>query len=320
MERRIEHTRARALTRATTTLILSGALLVGCRNAPFYRMTSRASQSLPLSREGVIAFERGDLNLAEERFEEALKLNDADVETNRYYGETLWRQGKRRKAMEALVAAADKNGAVDSETSLCRSLAEKSLELDDDEGALRWSNKMIDLSPKNADGWRLRGKAHKELAQYSDALLDFQRAAHFAPDDREILREIALLQNALGDYDAALATWQCLERLYPTRREPAEVFAGKADAYAGLGLMLEAEEACAVAVRYEPDSTPYRAKLAQIIIARGDAERALLALEEASKRAPEDLAFQEYCRKVRARVEANAQEIARHPEADAARR
>ena len=267
---------AYSIARATLALavVTASAICVSCRNAPFYRMTSKASQSLPLSREGIAAFERGDLNLAEEKFEEALKLNDSDVETNRYYGETLWRQGKRRKAMEVLTSAAGKNGAIDAESSLYRSLGEKALELDDADQALAWSNKIIDLTPNSVAGWELRGKAYRKQGRLRDALLDFQRAAHFSNDDRALLREIATLQNETSDYDSALATWQCLERLYPTNHEPAEVFAGIGAAYSGLGLLTEAEEAFAVAARYEPNVPEYQMNLAQTALARGDYERA----------------------------------------------
>ena len=96
----------RVVLSALCLVFASIAFLPGCRNAPFYRMTSKASMSLPLSREGIVAYERGDLSLAEEKFEQALRLNDADVETNRYYGETLWKQGKRQKAMRVLRDAA----------------------------------------------------------------------------------------------------------------------------------------------------------------------------------------------------------------------
>ena len=74
-------------------------------------MTSKASQSLPLRREGIVAYERGDLRLAEEKFAEALHLNESDVETNRYYGETLWKLGKREEALETLRNAVGKHGA-----------------------------------------------------------------------------------------------------------------------------------------------------------------------------------------------------------------
>ncbi|MBQ9370852.1 MAG: tetratricopeptide repeat protein [Thermoguttaceae bacterium] len=265
---------ANSIARAALALAIASATCVGCRNAPFYRMTSKASQSLPLSRAGIAAYERGDLNLAEEKFEEALKLNDSDVETNRYYGETLWRQGKRRKAMEILTSAAGKNGAIDAESSLYRSLGEKALELDDPDQALAWSNKIIDLTPKSVVGWELRGKAFRRQGRLREALLDFQRAAHFSSDDRGLLREIATLQNELGDYDSALATWQCLERLYPTNKEPAEVFAGIGSAYAGLGLLTEADEAFQIAARYEPNEPAYQLHLAQTALARGDYTRA----------------------------------------------
>ncbi|MBQ2789909.1 MAG: tetratricopeptide repeat protein, partial [Thermoguttaceae bacterium] len=100
----------------------------GCRNVPFYRMTSKASKSLPLRRAGIVAFARGDLLLAEENLRTAVELNDSDVETCRYYAETLWRLGKRDDAIAVLEAAAEKRATLDVEESLYRSLGEKALE------------------------------------------------------------------------------------------------------------------------------------------------------------------------------------------------
>lgn len=283
-------------------------MLAGCRNVPFYRMTSKASASLPLRREGIVAFERGDLDVAEAKFQEALKLNDCDVETNRYYGETLWLRGKRLEAMQVLRGAAGKHGAVDAETSLYRTLGEKSLELDDPEEALVWANKVVDLSPKSVAGWELRGKANRELGAKEEALLDFQRAAHFSVDDRDLLLQIATLQNDLEDYDSGLATWQYLERLYPTNHEPAAVFAGKGHAYIGLGLYADAEAAYEVAARYDPGEPLYRARLAETSILQGKYDAALAILDETGQAFANDPACQNIRRLANERIEQIARE------------
>ena len=297
---------SRALLRAALFLLLGSVALSGCRNAPFYRMTSKASQSLPLRREGIVAFERGDLDLAEARFEEALKLNDSDVETNRYYGETLWLRGKRNEAMKVLRSAAGKHGAVDAETSLYLSLGEKSLELEDFEEASVWANKVVDISPKSVEGWELCGKVNRALGNKEQALLDFQRAAHFSTDDRRLLFQIATLQNELEDYDSSLATWQCLERLYPTNHEPASVFAGKGEAYVGLGLYADATTAYEVAVRYEPTEPIYRARLAETSFFQGRYDEALAALNAGGEGFADNPEFQRVWQRVTERVESVA--------------
>lgn len=308
MTRRVENGFSRALLRMALFFFIGSAMFIGCRNVPFYRMTSRASQSLPIRREGIVAYERGELDIAEEKFQEALKLNDSDVETNRYYGETLWRRGKRKKAMDVLRVAAGKHGGVDAETSLYRSLGEKSLELGEPEDALEWANKVVDISPKSVVGWELRGKSNRELGNREEALLDFQQAAHLSVDDRALLLQIASLQNELGDFDSSLATWQCLERLYPTNHEPAEVFAGKGAAYVGLGLYPDAETAYRVAVRYAPETPTYRAKLAEVSLLQGDYEEALATLKGAVPAVADDPAFQNVRRVVNERIEAIARE------------
>ncbi len=255
-------------------IVLISQTSAGCRHVPFYRMTSKASQSLPYSREGIAAYERGDLETAEEKLFKAVELNGSDVETCRYYGETLWKRGKRVEAMDVLRDAADKHGPIDSQASLYRSLGEKTLLVDRPDQAVIWADKIVDLNPKSAVGWELRGKAYRALGKPQEALADFQRAVHFETDDRTLLREIASIQNEIGNYDAALATWQYLEQLYPTKREPAEVFAGKGRAYLGLGLLNDAQNAYEVAVKFAPNEPEYRVRLAETALARGDLRRA----------------------------------------------
>lgn len=269
-------------------------LYPGCRRAPFYRMTRRASESLPLSREGIAAYERGDLSAAEEKLGQAFELNDCDVETCRYYGETLWERGKRVEALDVLRSAADKNGPVETQISLYRSLGEKALEVDKPDRTIFWANKIIDLAPKSPIGWELRGKGSRRLGLSEDALADFQRAAHFQVDDRILLSRIASIQNELGDYDAALASWQYLEQLYPTNREPPEIFAGKGDAYFGLNLLEQARDSFAIAARSAPNESDYQVRLARTALALGDLE-----LVDALARNSNDPTLREYVNRAR---------------------
>jgi len=293
-------------TLVAVALCLSVGTIAGCANAPFYRMTSKASRSLPLSREGVAAYERGNYALAEEKLALAIELNDADVETCRYYGETLWRVGKRAEAIKALTQAAEKNGAIDAQASLCRSLGEKALACDRPELALEWTNRAIDLSPKRAESWELRGKVYRRLGESKNALDDFQRATQYALDDRELLREIASIQYELGDFDSSLASWQCLERLYPTNREPAEIFAGKGGAYWALGLTIDAQESYETAIALAPQNAEYRVALAQVALERGDVERATTALNDAMRIDPENPKGQAFATVLRRKLEQTA--------------
>ena len=287
-------------------LCLSVASSSGCASAPFYRMTNKASQSLPLSREGIAAYERGNYAVAEEKLAQAVQLNDSDVETCRYYGETLWRRGKRTEAINALTQAAEKNGPIDSQASLRRSLGEKALACDRPELALEWASRAVDLSPKRAESWELRGKVYRRLGDLKSALDDFQRATQYAQDERELLREIASIQFELGDFDSSLASWQYLERLYPTNREPAEVFAGKGGAYWALGLVVDAQESYETATALAPQNAEYRVALAQVALERGNVELATSALNEAMRLDPENQKGLAFASVLRRRLEQTA--------------
>ena len=89
-------------------------------------------------------------------------------------------------------------------------------------------------------------------------------------------------------YDAALATWQYLEQLDPTTREPAEVLAGKGDAYSGLGLLADAQNSYEAAVRIAPNEPDYRIRLVETTIALKDFKRASDLLTEATAAVPND--------------------------------
>ncbi|MDO5581539.1 MAG: tetratricopeptide repeat protein [Planctomycetia bacterium] len=261
---------------------------MGCRSIPFYRMTNKASQGLILSREGITAYEHGDLDLAEKKLKEAVDLNKTDIEAQRYYAETLWQGGKEQEALDVLQAAIKKKGSQDNELILNQTLGEKLLLLHRPEEAFLCGERMIYLDPKKFEGWIVRANACWQLGKKEEALADYQRGLYLSPDNRDILWQLAHLQNSIGSFDRALATWQHLGRLYPVNTEPPEVLYGKAEAYYHLKRHQDAAENLQLAIKLSPDKKEYYRLLSNVWLEKGDISSALTVAAQMVERAPQD--------------------------------
>jgi tetratricopeptide (TPR) repeat protein len=90
------------------------------------------------------------------------------------------------------------------------------------------------------------GYAEHTAAMLSQAREDYLRAVSLAPNDRELLAELAAVQMGCGRPEQALATWQTVQKLYPQGGEPAEVLLGKTETLAVLQRFDEAETNLAV--------------------------------------------------------------------------
>lgn len=268
--------------------ILISCFQMGCRSIPFYRMTNKASQGLILSREGITAYEHGDLDLAEKKLKEAVDLNKTDIEAQRYYAETLWQSGKEQEALEVLQAAIRKKGSQDNELILNQTLGEKLLQLRRPEDAFQCGERMIYLDPKKFEGWVVRANACWQLGKKDEALADYQRGLYLSPDNRDILWQLAHLQNSIGSFDRALATWQHLGRLYPVNTEPPDVLFGKAAAYYHLGRYQDASENLQLAIKLSPDKKEYYQLLSNVCLDKGDIQNALTVAAQMVKCAPKD--------------------------------
>lgn len=235
---------------------------VGCRGVPFHKGTGKDSQALILNREGVAALEGGQLDEASRKFAQAIKKDENDLSSRRYYAEILWRKGSRDEALRCLADAADRDGPDDEKAAIYESLAEKFLEMRQPTAALNYANKVVDLAPRRHEGWELCGMVLQEVGKNEEALAAYHRALVLAPNDRRLLRNLAVFEGDLGDHQRALAAWEELGRFYPDHSEPADVLCGKALACRGLGRDRQAAEYYATATGREPDDPRVYAYLA----------------------------------------------------------
>jgi len=154
----------------------------------------------------------------------------------------LWHRGAREQAVAELEEAA--RLAVD-DPRLHVLLADRRLAIGRIELARQSAQQAIDLDPRLADAWAIRGRVRRACAQPDRALADYHRALGLAPHDRTILLETAELYRELGEAPRALAALQTLADTYSPGDEPPQVLYLEGLAYAALERWDEAAESLA---------------------------------------------------------------------------
>ena len=66
------------------------------------------------------------------------------------------------------------------------------------EKALARADLAIRLDPKLGSAWALRGRVYWQMGERDRALADLQRALHFAPDNPDLLQDVAMLYRQRG--------------------------------------------------------------------------------------------------------------------------
>ncbi len=209
-------------------LLLSGCRLPG-REGPVPKSLATCRQ---LSQQGIAAAERGQQKQAESLLKQAVEVCPVDPEARRHYAEALWRRGARREAIAQLEEAGRLAG---QDVTLLVRLAEMHLALGQRQLARQTAEQAIDLDPELSSAWAIRGRVTHAEGQARQALADFHRALGYAPDNRQVLLEIAELYRELNQPQRALATLHSLADTYSPGEEPQEVLHLMGLAYAALG-------------------------------------------------------------------------------------
>ena len=212
------------------------------------------SESLVTSRQfcqqGVASIERGEWERAEELLADAVETCPLDPDARRYYAEALWHRGRREQALLQLEEAS--RLAFDDPT-VSVLLAEKRLAAGHVELARQSAQYAIDLDPKHAGAWAVRGRVSRANGWPSQALADYHRALSLAPHDRTILLEIAELYRELNQPERAMAALYTLSDTYSPGEEPQQVLYLQGLAYGALKRWDEAVESLSAAsVREQP--------------------------------------------------------------------
>lgn len=202
-------------------LVILVAAVQGCR---FRGWEGPVPRSLVLSRQlsqqGQTALERRNWQRAEQLLAQAVKTFPQDAEARRHFAEALWQGGKQTEALDQMRQAM--RLAPDDPQLLVRATEMRLIHGDAAEAA-RLVEHALDVDPKNARVWALRGKLREQSGDLRAALADFQRALSYRADDREALLSVAEAYRRLNEPQRALAGLQNLAETYPPGEEPPQV-------------------------------------------------------------------------------------------------
>lgn len=255
------------------------ALLAGCRlpgrDGP---VSQSLAESRKLSRQGVAAMERGQRQQAEELLAQAVKVCPADPEARRNYAETLWLHGSRAEAISQMEEAARSGG---EDAAFWTRLAEMYLAIDRVEQSGQSVRQALDLDPKLASAWAVRGGVMRASGQPREALADYLRALGYAPGDNKILLEVAELYRQLDQPERALQTLQVLADSYAPGEEPQQVLYLTGMAYTALGRHGDAVESFSAAVIRDKPTPEILYRLAEAELLAGYADEAVKVAQQA---------------------------------------
>ena len=265
--------------RQIVLLVLVTVCSQGCVIPGIEGPVSRSlTASRQLSLRGVAAMEQGRDAEAQTLLAKAVKACPEDTEARRHYAESLWRCGRRDEAKVQLSAAAE---ALDEDPSLRVRVAQMHLETGQAQLALQNAEAAIDLNPKLADGWAVRGDVMLSAGQFEESLADYHRALGYAPNDRKILLQIARLYHQTNRPDRELATLQSLADSYSPGEEPQHVLRRLGAAMVAMGRYDDGIQTLTTALDRGNPTPEILYNLSEAEMSVGNLDRATLAAREA---------------------------------------
>jgi tetratricopeptide (TPR) repeat protein len=228
--------------------------------------------------------ERGDWRKGETLLAKAVEACPVDSDARRQYAETLWRRGARDAALTQ-IGEARKNAPDD--VLLTVRAGEMQLGMGQALTALALADEALDLDPRSAEAWGLRGAALEAQNDFAKALAAYQRALSFEPGKLDMHLAVAETYRKLGQPDRALAALELLDENYPPGEEPQNVLYLEGLALSALGRHGDAVERLKLALQRGKPTADLWSRLAEAEWAAGqpgaaqaDIERAL-AIEPA---------------------------------------
>ena len=254
--------------------LAAGCALAGRRGpAPDDIAAARA-----LSQQGLAAVQAGQWDQAETLLRKSVESSPADAVSRRYLAEALWRRDAFEDAIVQINAAVDADSK-DAQLAVRAGemlLATKSYEL----AALR-ADQAIRVDSKLAAAWALRGRAYLRMNQTERALADLQRALEYAPQDRDVLLDIAGIYQLIGQPTRRLTTLHQLMDTYPSGQKPQPLLLMEAMALKELGRGRQATESLRAASQVGPPSADVLSQLAQAHASMGEYDLATHAAQQA---------------------------------------
>lgn len=261
-------------------LLLGGGLAAGGCRLPNLRgpVPADLASSRQLCQQGVASLERGQAQEAETLLAEAVKVCSTDPDARRHYAEVLWARGNRAEAVRQMEAACRLNP---EDAARQVRLAEMHLAEGRIEQAQQNAERAIDQSPKLSTAWAIRGRIRRSQGDLRGALADYHRALGYAPQDRQVLAEVADLYHQMQQPQRALETAQSLAETYSPGEEPQTVLCMLGASYSVLSRYDDAVECYSRAALGQRPTPELLFRLGEAQMLAGRTGEAALTLQQA---------------------------------------
>ena len=265
---------ARLFVIAVGWLLFSGCQLIGRERA----VPKQMAASRQLSQRGISALDRGEWDKAEPLLAQAIKACPTDAEPHRHYAEVLWHRGARDEALAQMREAM--RLSVEDPALVVR-VGEMCLELGRQDEAATLAEDAIDLSPRMAAAWALRGEVDQAKGHIDEALADMHRGLEYQHDDKKLLLLTAELYRRQGRPERALGVLDALRDTYETGEEPQCVLYLQGLAFNALARYDDAVEVYRLALERDHPSAELYYRLAEAQLAAGRTAPANSAIQQA---------------------------------------
>ncbi|NLS91974.1 MAG: tetratricopeptide repeat protein [Planctomycetaceae bacterium] len=272
-------------------LLMATSLLVvvdgGCSWNREAAVSPKTIVSRQLCRQGIAAMERNQWDEAEPLLAKAVDVCPEAPEARAKYADLLWHRNQHAEAIREMAEAV--RLAPDDAASRV-TYGEMQLAMGDIESAGEAADLALDMNPKLASAWALRGRLMRRTGKQREALSDLHRAEGLDPKDSSYPMEIAELYLGLHEPDRALATLQSLSSRWSDQEEPAALLSLKGMAYSTMGRYDDAANTFLLACSRGGADIETLYRLAETQVRAGRPREAAAALKKALSLDPQHAA------------------------------
>jgi tetratricopeptide (TPR) repeat protein len=268
--------------RCVVSRVQTAFLLLGISGCAIFGRRGKSDTALSaareLSRQGVAAWDAGQVQQAEDLLKRSLAASPDDASAHRYMAEVLWRRGAGEVALSQIAEAIRLEP---TDAAMAARAGEMSLASGRRDIAFAHAERAIHLDPKLSSAWALRGRCFEQMNQDERALADLQRAVELAPDRSDLLLEVASIYRLRGQNARCLTAIYRLLDSYSPGGEPQSVLVMQGQTLMDLGRPQQATEALLAAVQHGAPSADVYFYLAQSYSAAGRVNEATAAAQQA---------------------------------------
>lgn len=234
--------------------------------------------SRQLCQQGLVAMEREQWQRAEQLLQQAVKTCSTDPDSRRSYAEALWHRGSEQDAVAQMERACE---LAPGDAELHVRTAEMYLAMKRMDPAINHTRQALELAPRLASAWAMRGRIMETGDQLQEALASFHRALGYAPNDRGIRFETAQLYQRMNQPERALVMLQNLAETYSPGGEPPSLFFAQGQAYKAMQRYDDAIQSFATAKALGAPPAETLCQLGECLMAVGRPGDAASAAREA---------------------------------------